>query len=207
MLFIQSIRNHTARQLNLISNIRLRLLIQPILLPRHLEVIHRLLMRNYTLLKVRVTRTRRLNPQLDFTAPIHQSHEEARLVDRVANSDDSMVNQQRSFAFGAQYLGNLLTLLLSRYNADIFVVDAQYAIEVAHVLRDHLEGLAESAPGAAGNGVGVADGVDVVAGFVDFGVDVVAWVIGRTGLLRQRSMLRLRCSCDLLCFHRRFLHR
>lgn len=185
MLLIQSLRNNTPRQLNLISNIRLRLLIQPILLPGHLEVIHRLLMRNNTLLEVRVARTRRLHPQLDVAAPIHKSHKEARLVHRVAHGDDSMVNQQRCFPLGAQDFGNLLTLLLRSHDAGVFVVDAQYAIQVTDVLGNHLEGLAEGAPGPAGDGVGVADGVDVVAGFVDFGVDVVAWVVGGTGLCRR----------------------
>lgn len=139
-------------------------------------------MRDNALLQVRVAGTGSFNFELDLATAFHKAQQEGGFVDSLPNSDDAMVDEQGGLALGTKCLCNLPTLLLSSNDAGVFRIHSKYPIEVTDVLSDHFERLAKGAPSAAGDGVGVTDGVDVVARIVDFGVNIVPRVVDRASL-------------------------
>lgn len=175
-------RDNGTGQFNLQLDIRLSLLVKPVLLTSHLKVVHSQLMRNDTLLEVRVASTGCLDLELNLAAALDETQKERGFVDSVADGDEAVVEEQGSFTLGAQRAGNLLTLLLGSDDTGVLGVNGKDAVDITDVLCNHLERLAKDAPGAACNGVGVANGVDVMASLVDLGVNIVAGVVGRTSL-------------------------
>ena len=185
---VHAARDLITTKLNLQVDVWLSLLVQPVFLSRHLLVGRGQLVADDLLLQLRVARARRLNTQLDVAAAVHKTQEERCLIDGVTDADEAVVHEQGNLALGAEGLGNLLALLLSGDDAAVLVVDSESAVHIADILGDHVKGLAEGAPGATGNGVSVADGLDVASDLVNLGVDVKARVVGWTGLDKGKLM-------------------
>lgn len=173
---------HAARDLvrskfNLHLDIRLRFLIQPMLLIRHLCVGSSQLMADDLLLQFRVTATGSLNAQLDVATSIDKPEQERSLVNSVTNSDKAVIHEERGLPIGTKSLGNVLALLLGGDDAEVLVINSECTIEVADVLGDHVKRLSKCTPRAASDGVSVADGVDVSTDLVDLGVDEEARIV------------------------------
>jgi hypothetical protein len=210
-LRVQSDIIHTAHdlitaKLNLQVDIWLGLLVQPVLLSRQLLVGRGQLVADNLLLQFWVACAGRLNTQLDVAAAVHKTQEERCLIDGVTDTDEAVIHEQGNLALGAESLGNLLALLLGGDNAAILIVDSEGAVDIADILSDHVKGLAEGAPGAASDGVRMADGVDIAADLVHLRVNVEAGVVGRTGLGKGKPMshTKLRISCKremVLSYH------
>lgn len=82
-----------------------------------------------------------------------------------------MIEQNADFILGAQGLGDVLALVGGEDNTAVFGVYGDGVVQQRQVLIDHLEVAPKGRPGAAGDGVCMADGVDVWARLVDFRVD------------------------------------
>jgi hypothetical protein len=76
-------------------------------------------------------------------------------------------------------------------NACKLIVTGQRSVQVTDVLGDHVQGLTKGAPGATGNGMGMADGLDVGAGLVHLRVDVEARVVGRARPVASHNLARV----------------
>ena len=81
-----------------------------------------------------------------------------------------MIHQNGRLALG-QRLCDLCALLNPERDAAVVRIDGLGTEEVAEVLVEHFQRASEGGPGAAVNGMGMADSVDVGAGFVDGRVD------------------------------------
>lgn len=111
----------------------------------------------------------------------------------MADADESVIHEKGGFSLGTEGFGDLLTLLFGGDDAAVLVVYGEGAIHVADVLGDHVEGLAKGAPSATGDGVGVADGLDVGSDLVNLGVNVKAGVVCRSGLGSSGVSTHSRC--------------
>ncbi|KAL4735219.1 hypothetical protein BDV11DRAFT_37929 [Aspergillus similis] len=86
--------------------------------------------------------------------------------------DQALVQQERSLGLAPQHPCDLLPSLLRRHNAAILIILGDGVVQIAYILRDHVQRLSERGPGSAGYGMGVADGMNVSRGFVHSRVDM-----------------------------------
>lgn len=119
-----------------------------------------------------------LGEQLDLTAALHAGEEEGGLVDGVADGQQTVVTQDGALAAGAEGGGDAVALFGAEHNTTVGIVDGLgVAVELAGILRDHVEAAAKDGPGLAVDAVGVADGVDIGSGLVDGRMDEKAGLV------------------------------
>lgn len=87
-----------------------------------------------------------------------------------------MIHQNAALAI-AQRFGDIHAFVLAEDDAAVVAVYGVRVVEVADVLGEHFERLAEDAVGAAVDRVRVADGVDVGAEAVESAVDEEAGAV------------------------------
>lgn len=166
--------------LNLQLYIRLHLAIHDMLLARHFAVVGRFLVTYVVLLQVPV-RASRLDLQLDGTTPLHQAEDEASLVHRIPDTQQSVVHQYGALVMLPQRFRNPLTLFASKDDAAVRSIDCVAIVQAAHVLRDHLQRPGENTPRPSCVRVRVTHSVNIRAALVNLGVDVIARLVSCDG--------------------------
>lgn len=90
-----------------------------------------------------------------------------------------MIKEEGSLRFVPEQTRDALTFLLVRHDPTVLTVDSYRAVQIAHILRYHVQRLAENGPRAARNGMSMADGVDISPCLMDFRVNQKARQIDR----------------------------
>lgn len=122
--------------------------------------------------------TGRLGEQLGLACVLEAEEEERGLVDGGAHGDQAVVLQDAGLVGWAQRLGDEFTLGARQHDTAVRVIHRVCVVELAGVLRQHFQRLAEHAPRLAVDGVCVADGDDIGPRLVHFAVDEEARGVG-----------------------------
>lgn len=117
------------------------------------------------------TLTGRFDEQLCLARVLEAEEQECRFVDGLPYGEEAVVLQDARFAGGAEGFGDESALGAREHDAPVRVVDRVRFVELARVLRQHLNRLAERAPCFPVHRVCVAHGMDVRPGLVHFAVD------------------------------------
>lgn len=133
--------------------------------PNLLITILRLVIRNQRLL-LSTPLLGSIHEQLRVTRLIQTQEPERRRIDRLAYRQQAVVLKDNRFPV-AEVGGDALPFLAVEHHAPELRVDGVRFVEAERVLRHHVELAAEDAEGFAVDGVRVARGVDIRAGFVD----------------------------------------